>query len=46
MTGEALMNGIATHLPDAWLAAGDGAIPEFAAQQKYGSDILLLQRVP
>ena len=46
MTGEALMNGITTHLPDEWLAKGDGAISEFAEQQKYGSDILLLRRVP
>ena len=44
--GEILMNGIATHLPNQWLTSGDGAIPEFADQQKYGSDILLLQRVP
>jgi hypothetical protein len=46
MTGAALMSGLATHLPNQWLASGDGAIPEFAGQQKYGSDILLLQRVP
>ena len=46
MTGESLMNGIAVHLPDAWLAKGDGAIKEFADQQLYGSDILLLQRLP
>jgi hypothetical protein len=46
MTGESLMNGIAVHLPDAWLASGDGAIKEFADQQLYGSDILLLQRQP
>jgi hypothetical protein len=46
MTGEALMSGIATHLPNEWLAKGDGAIGEFADQQKYGSDILLLRRVP
>ena len=46
MTGEALMDGITTHLPDEWLAKGDGAISEFAEQQKYGSDILLLRRVP
>jgi alpha-galactosidase len=45
MTGEALMNGIAVHLPDKWLASGDGAIKEFADQQKYGSDILLLRRL-
>jgi hypothetical protein len=46
ITGESLMNGIATHLPNQWLTSGDGAISEFAAQQKYGSDILLLRRIP
>jgi Melibiase/Glycosyl hydrolase family 36 C-terminal domain len=46
ITGEALMKGIAEHLPDKWLASGDGAIKEFADQQNYGSDVLLLQRVP
>jgi hypothetical protein len=46
MAGEALMNGIAVHLPDPWLTNGDGAIKEFADQQLYGSDILLLRRVP
>jgi hypothetical protein len=46
ITGEALMKGIAVHLPDAWLAKGDGAIKEFADQQRYGSDILLLRRLP
>jgi hypothetical protein len=46
MTGEALMKGIAAHLPDEWLAKGDGSFNnEFADQQHYGSDILLLQRV-
>ena len=45
MTGEALMSGIAEHLPDKWLTDGDGAIKEFADQQTYGSDILLLQQV-
>ncbi len=45
LTGEALMNGIAEHLPDPWLSGGDGAIPEFADQQTHGSDILLLHRV-
>jgi hypothetical protein len=34
------------HLPDKWLASGDGAIQEFASQQLYGSDILLLRRLP
>jgi hypothetical protein len=47
ITGEALMNGIATHLPNEWLAKGDGAFnSEFDDQQHYGSDILLLKRVP
>jgi len=46
MTGEALLNGIAVHLPNQWLASGDGSIKEFADQQLYGSDILLLQRLP
>lgn len=46
MTGEALMNGVAAHLPNQWLATGDGAIKEFADQQNYGSDILLLRRIP
>jgi len=46
ITGETLMNGIAVKLPNQWLARGDGAISEFAVQQKYGSDILLLQRIP
>ena len=45
-TGEALMNGIAVHLPNKWLASGDGEIKEFADQQQYGSDILLLLRIP
>ena len=46
MTGKALMDGIAEHLPNQWLASGDGAIKEFADQQEYGSDILLLLRLP
>ena len=46
MTGAALMSGIAVHLPDEWLAKGDGSFSnEFAAQQTYGSDILLLHRM-
>ncbi len=44
IAGDALMNGIAVHLPDQWLASGDGATKEFADQQRYGSDILLLVR--
>jgi len=46
ITGEALMNGVAEHLPNQWLSTGDGAIKEFADQQTYGSDILLLKRIP
>ena len=46
IAGESLMSGIGVHLPDEWLAKGDGSIPEFADQQLYGSDILLLKRVP
>ena len=46
MTGKALMNGISEHLPNQWLTSGDGANKEFTDQQTYGSDILLLNRVP
>ena len=47
MTGEALMNGISVHLPNEWLAKGDGAFNrEFEDQQHYGSDLLLLKRIP
>jgi hypothetical protein len=46
MSGESLLNGVAVRLPDKWLASGDGAIKEFADQQLYGSDVLLLQRLP
>jgi len=46
MMGESLMKGIAEQLPNPWLAKGDGAIKEFADQQNYGSDILLLRRLP
>jgi alpha-galactosidase len=46
ISGESLMKGIGVHLPDQWLAKGDGAIKEFDDQQKYGSDILLLRRSP
>jgi melibiase-like protein/glycosyl hydrolase family 36 len=46
ITGESLLNGLAVHLPDKWLAGGDGAIQEFANQQLYGSDILLLRLLP
>jgi Melibiase/Glycosyl hydrolase family 36 C-terminal domain len=46
ITGESLRDGLAVHLPNPWLASGDGAIKEFAEQQVYGSDILLLRRLP
>jgi hypothetical protein len=46
LTGESLLNGLAVHLPDPWLASGDGSIKEFSDQQLYGSDILLLRRLP
>ena len=47
LTGEALTGGIAEHLPNDWLAKGDGAAAngEFADQLKIGSDILLLKRI-
>ncbi len=46
LTGEVLSSGISTHLPNEWLAKGDGAPNrEFADQQHYGSDILLLKRL-
>jgi hypothetical protein len=44
IAGDVLMNGIAVHLPNQWLASGDGATKEFADQQRYGSDVLLLVR--
>jgi Melibiase/Glycosyl hydrolase family 36 C-terminal domain len=46
MTGESLLSDLAVHLPNQWLASGDGAVKEFAEQQLYGSDILLIQRLP
>jgi hypothetical protein len=47
MNGADLTNGLAVHLPNEWLAKGDGAFTgEFADQQRYGSDILLLRRLP
>ena len=46
LTGEALTSGISVHLPNEWLVNGDGAFnSEFADQQHYGSDILLLKRL-
>jgi len=47
LTGEALTSGISEHLPDEWLAKGDGSAvsDEFADQLKIGSDILLLKRL-
>jgi hypothetical protein len=46
LTGAALMAGVAEKLPDHWLAVGDGALEEFADQQLYGSDVLMLRRMP
>jgi len=47
ISGASLTKGISEHLPNEWLAKGDGfETSEFADQQRYGSDILLLQRVP
>jgi hypothetical protein len=46
MTGESLTTGIAVKLPDPWLAKGDGFFNnEFANQEEYGSDVLLLKKV-
>ena len=46
LTGEVLSSGISMHLPNEWLANGDSAPNrEFADQQHYGSDILLLKRL-
>jgi hypothetical protein len=46
MTGETLANGIAVKLPEPWLAKGDGPFSkEFANQEEYGSDVLLLQKL-
>jgi hypothetical protein len=40
-------SGIAVNLPDLWLAKGDGSAgKEFEDQLRYGSDILLLRRLP
>ena len=47
ITAEILTNGVSVHLPNEWLANGDGAFSsDFADQQHYGSDIWLLQRIP
>jgi hypothetical protein len=47
IAGDKLMNGIPVALPDKWLAEGDGgASKEFVGQLSYGSDILLLTRLP
>ena len=47
LMGEILMKGISVSLPEKWLSEGDGvAGKEFADQLSYGSDILLLKRVP
>jgi hypothetical protein len=46
LTAGDLTHGISVHLPNEWLAKGDGALDgEFADQQRYGSDILILQRL-
>ncbi len=46
IAGDSLMKGTSVALPDKWLAQGDdGASKEFAGQQSYGSDILLLERL-
>jgi hypothetical protein len=45
-TGQVLAGGVSVHLPDAWLAKGDGPFSdEFASQENYGSEILLLRRL-
>jgi len=42
-----LIKGVTVSLPDKWLAQGDGVFSqEFAGQLRYGSDILLLRRLP
>lgn len=47
ITGDSLMKGVSVSLPDKWLAQGDGVFSqEFAGQLRYGSDILLLRRLP
>ena len=46
LTGASSDERYSEHLPNAWLANGDGAIKEFANQQRYGSDILLIRRLP
>jgi alpha-galactosidase len=46
-TGESLMKGLSVHLPEQWLAEGDGIFnDEYAHQRDYGSDVLLLHRLP
>jgi alpha-galactosidase len=46
LTARELAQGISVHLPNEWLAEGDGVLDgEFADQQRYGSDILMLQRI-
>ncbi len=49
IAGSVLMkDGLSVKLPSEWLAKGDGLPPgaEFRDQMDYGSDILMLQRVP
>ena len=46
ITGDTLTKGIAVRLPEPWLAKGDGPFSrEFANQEEYGSDVLLLRRL-
>jgi hypothetical protein len=47
MSGADLMKGMSLHLPDKWLSENDGVFSqEYANQQLYGSDVLLLHRLP
>jgi hypothetical protein len=47
LDGASLMKGISVKLPDQWLVSGDGTYSdEFADQLQYGSDVLLLTKVP
>jgi hypothetical protein len=46
VSGASLMSGVSFHLPNDWLARGDGPVsPEFADESNYGSDILLIRRI-
>ena len=47
ISGKVLTDGVSVHLPNEWLAKGDGAFnSEFADQQQYGSDVLVLRQIP